>query len=279
MNLVVFTDLDGTLLDHDTYDWAPASEALDACRRRGVPVILVSSKTRAEMEVLRAALDLPWPVVSENGGGIAFPEGAPLAPPPEAEPAEGGRILRLGAAYATVVRALRAIRRDLGRPDLRGFSDMDVHEIARRTGLDLESAERAAAREYDEPLVTDRDPAEDLAPLAEAARARGLQATAGGRFLHLFGGCDKGEAVRRLLDRLRARHPGLRSAALGDGPNDRPMLEQVDVPVLVPGSGPLPVDRHALPGLRIARAPGPAGWNRAVLDLLEEDSRALNPNP
>ena len=50
---VIFTDLDGTLLDHDTYEWKEAEPALDLCKKLGVPVVFVSSKTRAEIEVLR----------------------------------------------------------------------------------------------------------------------------------------------------------------------------------------------------------------------------------
>jgi len=71
---LIFTDLDGTLLDHDTYGWEEALPALDLCRRLGVPVILVSSKTRAEMDVLQNRLGLSAPFISENGGGIFFPK-------------------------------------------------------------------------------------------------------------------------------------------------------------------------------------------------------------
>jgi ribonucleotide monophosphatase NagD (HAD superfamily) len=45
---LVFTDLDGTLLDHDTYDWTPARDALDRLTRAGIPVVFTSSKTAAE---------------------------------------------------------------------------------------------------------------------------------------------------------------------------------------------------------------------------------------
>ena len=47
--LVIFTDLDGTLLDGNTYAFDAATEALDAARSHQIPVVLVSSKTRAEM--------------------------------------------------------------------------------------------------------------------------------------------------------------------------------------------------------------------------------------
>ena len=65
---LVFTDLDGTLLDHDTYGWEAASPALAQCRERGIPIVLVSSKTRAEMDNLRRRMGLSMPFIS----GITF---------------------------------------------------------------------------------------------------------------------------------------------------------------------------------------------------------------
>jgi len=268
--LVVFTDLDGTLLDHDTYSWEPASEALALCRRLGVPVVLVSSKTRAEMEVLWKALELRWPFISENGGGIAFPHDCVLKPPPEAVPEGRGHVWRLGVQYDNVIVAFREIREELGRPDLKGFSDMGVEEIALLTGLPEEDAKRAAQREYDEPFVAGEPQGIDMKVLAAAAHKRGLRVTAGGRFFHLFGACDKGEAVFRLSNRLRLERPNLFSVGLGDGPNDIPMLKRVDVPVLVRSSRPFKDSASAVPGIRITEEPGPAGWNRAILDLLEK---------
>ncbi len=267
-DLVVFTDLDGTLLDHDTYAWEPAADALQACRRQDVPVVLVSSKTRAEMQVLQEDLELAWPFVSENGGGILFPPGCPQPPPAEAVPGEKGLVWALGVPYEIVVRGLRGLRKELGRPDLRGFSDMDVQEISRLTGLTLKDARLAAQREYDEPFVANHREKEDLDLLHRVSRKRGLQVTSGGRFLHLFGDCDKGVAVGLLVDWFRRKRPGLRSVGLGDGLNDLPMLKRVDVPVLVRGARPVEIQEREVPGLLITEEPGPAGWNRAVLNML-----------
>lgn len=56
--LLVFTDLDGTLLDIHTYDWRPASAWLDKLQDHQIPVILCSSKTAAE--TLEIQQDLGW---------------------------------------------------------------------------------------------------------------------------------------------------------------------------------------------------------------------------
>ncbi len=267
-SLAVFTDLDGTLLDHDTYAWEPAAEALDQCRRLGVPVIMVSSKTRAEMEVLREELRLDWPFVSENGGGIAFPPSCRPAPPVEAVPFGKGRVWPLGVRYEEVVRAFREIREDLGLGSLRGFSDMTVEEIRRHTGLSEEGARLASQREYDEPIVAEGLTDRERNGLIRAAEERGLQMAAGGRFLHLFGSCDKGVAVSRITAWLRAWRPGLRTMGLGDSPNDLPMLRKVDTPVLIRSSRSVTEMIRAIPGIRVTEETGPAAWNRAVMDVL-----------
>ena len=45
---LVFTDLDGTLLD-ESYSWDLAQPAIDLLRSASIPIILNSSKTVAEM--------------------------------------------------------------------------------------------------------------------------------------------------------------------------------------------------------------------------------------
>jgi mannosyl-3-phosphoglycerate phosphatase len=68
--LVIFSDLDGTLLDRDTYSFEPARPALRLIKERDIPLVLSSSKTRAEIELHRRRLENHHPFTSENGGGV-----------------------------------------------------------------------------------------------------------------------------------------------------------------------------------------------------------------
>jgi mannosyl-3-phosphoglycerate phosphatase len=265
--LLIFTDLDGTLLDHDTYRWDKAKPALDLCRELEVPVILVSSKTRAEMHALHLELGLASPFVSENGGGVFFPVDSALDPPSEALLVDAFRKWSLGSPYPEIVSALRDIRDEL-HWTIRGFSDMTVDEISELTGLDSEKAHLAAMREYDEPfLVTDREEV-DRERLGEAAAKRGLQVTEGGRFYHLHGACDKGRAVDKLTRWYKKYCGPMTTIALGDSPNDFTMLKRVDHPVLVKSSRAYPNLFKAIPSLKTTEETGPAGWDAAVSALL-----------
>ncbi len=268
LRLLVFTDLDGTLLDHDTYSWEAASPAMDLCKELHIPIVIVSSKTKAEIDPLRRRMGLSDPFVSENGGGIFFPKDS-LSGSPPAEARDEGDLWRwsLGVPYPRLTAALREIRQELGW-EIRGFSDINIAEIARLTGLGPEDAMAAAEREYDEPFLVLGPEGFDLSRLEGAAAQRGLSMTSGGRFFHLTGGCDKGEAVAKLKEWYR-RVSGRRTkaVALGDARNDLPMLRMADLPVLVrPRKGGLPEEE--IKGLWITDEPGPKGWNRAVLEII-----------
>ena len=71
--IFIFTDLDGTLLSHDTYSFKPALVALKLIRSRGIPLVLCSSKTRVEIEYWRRRLENHHPSITENGGAIFHP--------------------------------------------------------------------------------------------------------------------------------------------------------------------------------------------------------------
>lgn len=97
--IIVFTDLDGTLLD-ESYSCEAAKPALDRVVRSSIPVVFCSSKTRAEIEVYRRELGIPDPFIVENGGAIVIPENY-FTFPYEYTKREGRyTILELGKAYA-----------------------------------------------------------------------------------------------------------------------------------------------------------------------------------
>lgn len=267
--VMIFTDLDGTLLDHDTYEWEEAKPALERCKQLDVPLILVSSKTRAEMEILHKALGLTSPFISENGGGIFFPEEERRPVPHDTRLAKGLWKWSLGLPYESLVESLREIREELGL-DIRGFSDMSLEEISHLTGLDQDASRLASLREYDEPFIVVGEAENDARVLDEAATRRGLHLTRGGRFYHLQGKNDKGEAVEKLIAWYGEHHAQVFSIALGDSPNDFNMLKRVDHPVLVRSSGHFPELQEMIPGLIVTKEIGPKGWNTVVLEVLSE---------
>jgi mannosyl-3-phosphoglycerate phosphatase len=266
--LLVVTDLDGCLLDADTYSWDAARPALAGLARTGTPLVLCSGKTRAEMQALATKLALVHPFIVENGGAIVFPDGSFEGDVPGARREGPSLVLPLGAPRTRLARQLRELA-SLAGTRVRGFADMTIDELQHVTGLPPDAARLALEREYDEPFLVED---EGKIPLLDrAAAARGLQLSHGGRFHHLTGSSDKGLAVRTLLSLYRRAGGEWRSAGLGDAETDLPLLRSVERPVVVPrrdGSADPLLAAH-LPEAERAPSPGPAGWNEAVLALLE----------
>lgn len=249
--LLVFTDLDGTLLCHETYSWTDARPALSALKRTGAGVVLASSKTAPEMAPLRADMGLTeWPAIVENGSGILPPQ-------------------TLGTAQASEYEAIRAALDNLPtemREKFLGFGDMSVAQVCDATGLPAADAALARRRSYSEPGLWRGSDDERTIFMDALARNR-ITAREGGRFLTLSFGQTKADRMAEITAQYAPRH----TIALGDAPNDVEMLEAADYAVIVgnPHHTPLPL-LQGEPSDRVIRTqrPGPEGWNAAVLELI-----------
>ena len=268
MNAVIFTDLDGTLIDH-TYDAAAASDAIRCAQDAGIPICMCSSKTRSEILHFRRTLGIADPFISENGGAIFIPKGY-FDAAAAGEPEESFEIIELGTPYYVLVAAVRLVSRQLGI-QICGFHGMTAGELAKKCGLRPDLAKLALEREYDEPFWIGGDEA-NIERVANALRRRSFQVTRGSRFHHVTGANDKGKAVAFLSRRFRSYLSNAILIGIGDSPNDIPMLKQVDIPVLVKGqSGTYDEETcYAVPNLRLAGGVGPHGWSSAVKTLLSE---------
>jgi mannosyl-3-phosphoglycerate phosphatase len=269
---VIFTDLDGTLLDHQTYDFAPAVPALCLIGERGIPLVICSSKTRSEIERYRERLENRHPFITENGGAIFIPKGyfSHLTPPTGFDLSNEGdyEVITLGASYGELRRAVQELRSE--GFEITGFGDMTAEGVAAVSGLTVEQAALAKEREFDEPFLFEGNEGDESA-LGEAIRAKGFNLTQG-RFFHILGESDKGKAVTIVSDLYRQIYGEICTVALGDSLNDLPMLERADCPVLVKKPDGRHDTRIRVPHLRRADGIGPVGWNRALIELLRNDS-------
>lgn len=271
MGPVIFTDLDGTLLDNKTYSFYPATEALDKIKRLDVPLIFCTSKTRAETTVLWQKIGLSHPFIVESGQAIVCPKNYFPQVPENSRQVDNLIMIVLGADYFEILKAINHIKKQVGHV-LVGFNDMSVEDVARETGLSIDGARLAKQREFDEPFKILQEPHRYEPVIIRIAQSFGLRCIRSGRFYHLHGKSDKGKAVRFLCDLLAKKLGELKTVGLGDSAMDLHMLLEVDVTVIIPkddGSydGVL---LKELPFAKRAPLPGPAGWNRVVLELLEQ---------
>lgn len=265
LNVVVITDLDGTLLDRATYSYGPAIPALELLRRKEIPLVFCSAKTRAEQEVYRREIEIDDPFIVENGGAIFIPQG--YFPFDFDYHKTIGRysVIELGMPYQEVRRLLERIRYQLGI-DFRGFGDMSPDEVARETGLNLEAARRAKRREYDETLKLDGTSGE-IERVLSAIEEVGLNYAYGGSYYDVMGANDKGRAATIIIELFKRKLGEIMSIGLGDSLNDLPLLGVVDMPILVEkpeGQW----EKMSLPMLRRVEGIGPVGWRQAIEELI-----------
>lgn len=272
--ILVFTDLDGTLLD-DSYDLDAAAQAMDELVSDSVMTIAVSSKTLREMRGLDALRERPAPFIFENGAGIAWPDAM-------IDDDIGERIHHhlgdhgielVGRPYGALCQTLARLRQQKGY-DFLGFNDMDAVEVMALTGLDEMSAAHARERLCSEPIVWNGSQHELSAFRRDLAEMQ-LTLIAGGRFLHVLPDTDKSVAMRSVASAYQSltshRIPVL---ACGDSPNDLAMLRQADACLTFPRKDGSHLDTGRVASLQ-AQAPGAEQWRAGLRQLLANFSACI----
>lgn len=263
-SLVLFTDLDGTLLDHHTYTAEGALEALQHLSEHRIPVVFCSSKTFAEQIYLQRQIGVCQPFILENGGGVAIPQGYfAIKNYTAVRQQEGYDVVALVEANTPLIReALRTFE------EIKGFSTATDAELAAATGLQGEALGRARDRWFTETLLGCEN-VEALDRLKQSFLEKGWTLSRGGRFYTVTDAkADKGKAVQWLASVFREQGPtDVLLAATGDSMNDMPMLAVVDFPFLVQRPDGTWADMD-VPGLTRIAGIGPVGFTAAVAQLL-----------
>lgn len=270
--LIVFTDLDGTLLDHTTYSYEPATLAVSALQACGVPIIMTTSKTAEEIAVLQDDMGLCAPAITENGAGVWVPDAYQTVAIDMDE-------MNSGAVQYPDIRAFLTNLEPSLREKFFGFGDMSLQEVVACTGLSQQQARSAKQRQWSEPGVWTGDAA-SLKMFRVKLNEAGMIAHQGGRFLTLSAEGGKHVLMCKLLkayqkasgDLGASQQKILKTLALGDAPNDIGMLQKADIGVVLPG-----VKGREMVGIEDgaegciwhAEQPGPEGWNDAVLAALK----------
>lgn len=269
---IIYTDLDGSLLDHQSYSFAPAANFLERLEIQAVPVIPVTSKTRAEVLALRKSLNNRHPFIVENGAAICLPNkyfdcSYVTAPGDEdiqiicnSQPRQYWLDLldQAGGAFTDEYQTFSSICAEKG-----------IGGLVELTGLSLEQATLAQQREYSEPihwLGSQTRKAEFIHQIEQA----GGQLLQGGRFLTLGGNTNKGAAVLQLQALFRQQYGSCQSLAIGDSNNDISMLEAADSALIIRSEhhrAPIPLRDT---NLWHSHAAGPNGWVEGVNAWLSE---------
>ena len=271
MNKVVFTDIDGTLIDINTAHYGKKTKGLiSSLKEKNIPLILASAKTWVEQNKIREDLGLFDPFIVENGGAIVIPKGyfddSALKDiqysSGQAEERVKSQILRkdmriiddteskhhdrrtkppltlttvivieLGKPVDNIRAKLSAIRKKYTM-NFKGVADVSVEELSNIVSMPLEQAKRMADRRFGETIL--QIERKDVARLIKYAKDEGMRVIHGGRFFDVTIGNDKGKAVEILRNLFKNKfHDDVTFFGIGDSTNDVSMLNLMDVPILV----------------------------------------------
>jgi mannosyl-3-phosphoglycerate phosphatase len=261
MKYLLFTDLDGTLLDLFTYSYEAALPTLESVKKKKVPIVFCTAKTLAENEYYQEELGIEDPFIVDNGGAIFIPDDY-FSFSFECKKKGTYCVVELGAPYAELREALKDIREETGFK-ITGFGDMSAEEVATDAHLSVDKARRAKKKEYNESFIFD-EPEEKVPILFEKIKEKGFAVTHGGRYYNIHGkNADKGKAVTILTALFKKECDEVRTIGVGDSMNDIPMLEAVEQPAVVKNKkgGWLDI---SLPNLYKAKGEGPEGWVEVV---------------
>lgn len=254
MPILIFTDLDGSLMEHETYSIDPAKSALQILSARQIPIVINSSKTAVEIDAVQTLLGISTAYVCENGAALINPE--------TNETHEFG-LPR--CEWLAEIHRLRAEENYL----FSGFFDWSILEISELTGLTSNQAALSKKRQYSEPILW-RDSVSARQKFEHQINALGLSLLEGGRFLSIQSHYDKSNAMNWMVKQQAATPSSdpLITVALGDSPNDAAMLNCADIAVVIKSAKSEQIDIAGPHRLIRTKRPGPAGWQDAITEIL-----------
>lgn len=272
-NVLVFSDLDGTLLDHHTYSFAPALSMLHKLHAANIPVIPNTSKTFAELTELRNEMGLDGPFIVENGAAVYIPILYFNTQPKDTTYQNGYWVKEFSKPRKHWLSLIDKLKGPF-EGEFNHFFNMSNNEIVAATGLSVKQARLAASRQYGEPILWLGSETEKT-KFVQAMSELGATTLQGGRFLHLSGQCDKGQALLWLTQQFQVDR-GIEqctSIALGDGQNDVAMLEAADIAVRILSPANAPPTLTKQNDVYTSEAYGPSGWAECLEQIIFNHSQ------
>ena len=293
----MFTDIDGTLVDINTSEYGKETDKLiRLIKERNIPLILASAKTRLEQNKIREDLGISDPFIVENGGAIVIPKGYfpdyalrdikyPLRETQEikneARDVNHEIVVELGKPADYIRAKLSDIRKKYSI-NFRGVADISVEKLSNLALISREQAKRMAQRNYGETILQIQS--EDIARFIKYVQEDGMKVIHGGRFFDVTVGTDKGIAVGILKKLFKDKfHNNVKFFGIGDSTNDIPMLNLMDIPILVQRQDSSWVDdgeikmKNAVDSSHISsnelikiEGIGPNGWENAIHKIILE---------
>jgi len=263
---IIFTDLDGTLLDHADYNTNNISELLQQLQNAHIPVVFNTSKTFCEVIELKNDLNIQQPFIVENGAAVYIPEDYFELKPIGCKKVGAYWCHAMAKPLSSLLKDLDTLKSDY-KAHYKLFSDLSSEQISELTGLSDAQARRAQTRDYSDPLYWyGKD--ELLTTFVNDVEALGYDIKIGGRFIHIAKNTDKSAAQQWLVKQFthHFRKP-LTVIALGDSDNDKQMLEHANIAIIIANPASKKPVKLSHNKARYSQSPAPLGWIEEITSL------------
>ena len=254
-SLWVVSDVDGTLMDH-SYNLEPAKETIKKLQKLSIPVILCTSKTASEVELIRKELNLSDPYIVENGAAIYG----------ESLKKVNGKII-LGEKYELLAEILNLISKEINHKliPLNNLTDQEANQL---TGLKGNALNLMRDRHWSMPFLNPPSYLEEKINIC--CEKFNVDIFKGNRMSHLLSTkSNKGKAINALKEYSNVQN--IEIIGLGDSPNDLPLLLNSDIKIVIPGiDGPNLKLLDQLKDLEftLASEPNGYGWKNEINKLI-----------
>ncbi len=253
----IVTDVDGTLMDH-SYDLTPAKETIIWLKELKIPVILCTSKTAAEVKLIRQELNITDPYIVENGAAIYC----------DSNENNCFEII-LGKSYNSLLDILNKLSMDINFK-LKPLNELSDQEITNLTGLSGHSITLMKDRHWSMPFLN--PPVHLEEKLNNLCGNYDVDIFKGNRMSHLLSkNSNKGKAIKELKN--YSKNYDVKIIGLGDSPNDLPLLMNSDYKVIIPSiDGPNIKLLNQLKGTNVlvSDEPNGYGWKKEVIKLIKK---------
>lgn len=271
---MVFAALDGHRLGSDGTPDPEFRAAIASLERSGVPLVVWSGHTRAEIEMVRQQMEIRAPFVSENGGALFVPTGYFPFAVEATRRVPGYDVIEFGARYDELVTMLRQAARAV-QADILTLADMTLTEVAADLRLPLLEARLATLREYSELFRLLDDRPASRGRLFRMLHASGLTCSHGSHYDLLTGVSDRTIALQTAHRLLRRACGRVVRIGIGSRAEDLPVLAQADIRILIKDEDPSITARMLaqMPVAHLIEQTGLGGWLEALTRVSESARR------
>ncbi len=247
--VLIFTDLDGSLLHRDTFKFDEIKDYLKHLISRGIFIIPNTSKTEKEILEFNNDLGLSLPYICENGAAI---NGLDLLN------ANLPKKLILSREKDDLLNIFKNIVPINLQNKCKWLTEMDKKNQSLIFGLQDKKLKMALERQYTIPFIFNGTKNEKK-EVSKFVKKEGLYLQEGGRVINLTDRINKAKALQVFVRFYKKYQKNIKTIAVGDNFNDLDMLKISDFPCLV-FNDEFRLDEIPINNLITTNKPSPEGW-------------------